>query len=116
MVTTKRKTFVVPDGHEVVKDIDGRATGETQLKQEANLPVRSMSQNMRDQETAQKMGAELLLEAIAEPNLNRYLDGNPKTTFKSDDDWREFVTILQKKRALFITAEQKKKEPKEDEE
>lgn len=55
-------------------------------------------------------GAELLAEAAAEPTMDRYLDGSPKLL--TDKDWEEFVTVLQRKRALFITAEQKRKEPK----
>lgn len=55
-------------------------------------------------------GSELLDEVIKEPTLNFYLDRSPKLNLPRDD--AEAVRILQHKRALFITAEQKKKEPK----
>lgn len=55
-------------------------------------------------------GPELLDEVIKEPTLNFYLDRSPK--LNQPKDYAEVVRILQHKRALFITAEQKKKEPK----
>lgn len=93
MVSQQRKTFTVPDGSEAVRDDGGRATGEI-------TPKAAILQ----------MGAELLAEAAAEPTMDRYLDGSPKLL--TDKDWEEFVTVLQRKRALYITAEQKRKEPK----
>lgn len=57
-----------------------------------------------------KFGPELLDEVIKEPTLNIYLDRSPK--LNTPKDHLEMVTILQHKRAAFITAEQKKKEPK----
>lgn len=57
-----------------------------------------------------KMGEELLSEVIKEPTLDRYLDRSPK--LNTDQDYAEMVKLLQSKRAAFITAEQKKREPK----
>lgn len=98
MVTGKRKS---PDIVDVLK---GAGYGVVEGKDAVLAKIEELA--------VPKQGAELLLEAIAEPTLNRYLDGNPKVTFKSEEDWQEFVKILQKKRAMFITAEQKKREPK----
>lgn len=100
MVTQQRKTFTVPEGSDAVRDSDGRATGEVIVPATAG-----------DGSHYEKIqGAELLAEAAAEPTMDRYLDGSPKLL--TDKDWEEFVTVLQRKRALFITAEQKRKEPK----
>lgn len=55
-------------------------------------------------------GPELLTEAIKDPTLNIYLDRSPKVG--APIDYQELVKNLQHKRAAFITAEQKKKEPK----
>lgn len=55
-------------------------------------------------------GAEMLDEVIKEPTLDRYLDRSPK--LNTDKDYEEMVRLLQRKRAAFITAEQKKREPK----
>lgn len=60
-----------------------------------------------------KMGSEFLDEAIAEPTLDRYLDRSPKVG--NPIDYPAMVAILHRKREMFITAEQKKKEPKSDE-
>lgn len=57
-------------------------------------------------------GEQLMDEVIKEPTLNRYLDGNPKVINKDPQSYRELVLLLQRKRAAFITAEAKKKEPK----
>lgn len=57
-------------------------------------------------------GADLLTEAIAEPTLDRYLDRSPKVG--QPINYEELVGVLHRKRAAFITAEQKKKEPKID--
>lgn len=61
---------------------------------------------------AQLQGDELLDIAAKEPTLDRYLDRSPK--LNTDQDYEDLVRILQKKRAMFITAEQKKREPKVD--
>lgn len=55
-------------------------------------------------------GNELLDEAALEPTLDRYLDNSPK--LMTEPDWRQMVLIYQRKRAAFITAEAKKREPK----
>lgn len=60
-----------------------------------------------------KMGSELLDETTAEPTLDRWLDNSPKVG--NLIDYPSLVTNLQYKRKMFITAEQKKKEPKTDE-
>lgn len=60
-----------------------------------------------------KMGSELLDEAATEPTLDRYLDRSPK--LDNPVDYPSLVANLQWKRKTYITAEQKKKEPKSDE-
>lgn len=56
-------------------------------------------------------GSDLLDEVIKEPTLDIYLDRSPK--LNTEKDYREgAVPNLQRKRAAFITAEQKRKEPK----
>lgn len=57
-----------------------------------------------------KFGPDLLEEVIKEPTINIYLDRSYK--LNTSKDYLDFVRTLQKHRALFITAEQKKKEPK----
>jgi len=57
-------------------------------------------------------GAELLEQASADPTIDKYLDRSPKLL--TDKDYEELVGVLRKKRVAFITAEQKKKEPKLD--
>lgn len=59
-----------------------------------------------------KFGPELLDEVIKEPTLDIYLDRSPKVGIPIN--YEEMVKILQRKRATFITAEQKKKEPKDE--
>jgi len=60
----------------------------------------------------QIFGAELLEQASADPTIDKYLDRSPKLL--TDKDYEELVGVLRKKRVAFITAEQKKKEPKID--
>lgn len=58
-------------------------------------------------------GDQLLDEAAAEPTLDRWLDNSPK--IGNPVDYPSLVVNLQWKRKTYITAEQKKKEPKTDE-
>lgn len=55
-------------------------------------------------------GEQLLDTAIADPTIDKYLDRSPK--LNTEKDYEQMVLILQRKRAAFITAEQKRKEPK----
>lgn len=55
----------------------------------------------------QKMGAELLEEAAAEPSMDRFLDRSPKVG--QPIDYEELVQVLHRKREMFITAEAKRK-------
>lgn len=55
-------------------------------------------------------GEALLSEVVAEPTIDRYLDRSPK--LNTAQDYEQMVVNLQRKRAAFITAEQKRKEPK----
>lgn len=57
-----------------------------------------------------KMGEEMLTEVIADPTIDKYLDRSPK--LNTAQDYEQMVVNLQRKRAAFITAEQKRKEPK----
>lgn len=61
----------------------------------------------------QKLGSELMDEVIKEPTLDRYLDRSPKVG--NPIDYPGLVGVLHRKREMYITAEQKKKEPKSDE-
>lgn len=63
-----------------------------------------------DTNTFTQTGEQLLDAVIKEPTLDRYLDRSPKVG--QPIDYPELVRILQRKRAIFITAEQKRKEPK----
>lgn len=56
---------------------------------------------------AEKLGPELLDAAVLEPTLDRYLDRSPKIS--QPINYEEMVGVLQRKRQMFITAEQKKK-------
>lgn len=56
---------------------------------------------------AEKLGPELLDAAVLEPTLDRYLDRSPK--IGQPINYEEMVGVLQRKRQMFITAEQKKK-------
>lgn len=56
------------------------------------------------------MGEAILDQVVAEPTIDRYLDRSPKLL--TEKDYAELVALLQRKRAIFITAEQKRKEPK----
>lgn len=56
--------------------------------------------------------SELMDEVIKEPTLDIYLDRSPK--LNQPKDYEEMVKILQRKRAAFINAEQKRKEPKDN--
>lgn len=53
------------------------------------------------------LGPELLDQAAAEPTLNRFLDRSPKVG--EPINYSEMVSLLQKKRQMFITAEAKRK-------
>lgn len=59
-----------------------------------------------------KFGPELLDEVIKEPTLDIYLDRSPKVGIPIN--YEEMVRIEQRKRAAYINAEQKKKEPKDE--
>lgn len=61
-----------------------------------------------------KMGVDLLAEAAAEPNMDRFLDRSPKVGKPIDYD--ELVSVLHRKREMFITAEAKKRSGVKDEE
>lgn len=63
-----------------------------------------------ENEAEQKTGDQLLTEAIKDPTINIYLDRSPK--LNTPRDYEELTKRLQTKRALFIAAEQRKKEPK----
>lgn len=56
------------------------------------------------------MGEQLMDEAIKEVSLDRWLDHSPK--LNTPKDYEELVANLQHKRQMFISAEQKKREPK----
>lgn len=60
-----------------------------------------------------KFGDQLLDEVIKDPTINIYLDHSPK--LNEQLDYEEMVKRLHYQRAAFITAEQKKKEPKTEE-
>lgn len=92
ITTTKRKNDIVVINPEISEPIQLRTAME-----------------IEGDRLATKMGAELMDEVVKEPTLDRYLDGNPKIIMPN---YEEMVALLQKKRALFITSEQKKKEPK----
>ena len=72
-------------------------------------PVAEVLDGMQAQAKAEQ-GEALLTKAVAEPTLNRFLDRSPKLL--TDRNYGELVLVLHRKRAAFITAEQKKKEPK----
>lgn len=101
MITRKKKepfdviTDVIPDAH--------IALGEEKLAKILDQ-AKGVVENMQ--------GDQLLDIAAAEPTLDRYLDRSPK--LNTDQDYEDLVRILQKKRAMFITAEQKRREPKVD--
>lgn len=65
-------------------------------------------------EVTEKLGADLLKEAAAEPTLDRYLDRSPK--LGAPIDYKELVSVLQRKRQMFITAEAKRKSGVKDDE
>lgn len=77
-------------------------------RRKGDSPIVAEAMEIMD-ETANQ-GAALLTEVIKEPTLDIYLDRSPK--LNTDVDYEQMVTILQRKRAAFITAEQKRKEPK----
>lgn len=54
-----------------------------------------------------KYGDQMLDEVIAEPTMDRYLDRSPK--LNEPKDYVQLVSILRKKRELFIKAEDDKK-------
>jgi hypothetical protein len=54
-----------------------------------------------------EMGEDILNKAIEDPTLDKYLDRAAKLNTKKD--YQELVGLLQKKRAMFITAEQNKR-------
>jgi hypothetical protein len=56
------------------------------------------------------MGDQLMDETIKEPSLDRWLDHSPK--LNTPKDIEELVANLQHKRQMFISAEQRKREPK----
>lgn len=53
-------------------------------------------------------GAEILEKAITEPTLDRFLDGNPKVLFPTDEAYTPLVERLRRDRATNIAAEAKK--------
>lgn len=65
-------------------------------------------------------GAEIMEAAIAEPTLDRFLDGNPKIFLPTEEAYTPLVARLRRDRAAFITAEAKalarKNGDKDDEE
>lgn len=62
----------------------------------------------------EKIGAELLDEAVSELNMDRYLDRSPKVG--KPIDYEGLVKVLHRKREMFITAEAKRKSGVKDEE
>lgn len=84
------------------------------LQSGSELPTTTLPPNSETSSSNESseviMGLQLLDQAIAEPTMDRYLDRSPK--LNSRVDYEELVRILQRKRAIFITAEQKRKEPK----
>lgn len=96
MISTRKKSEVTDTGLKL--DVKLSPLGGIDIK------VASMS------DEAIIYGDQLLDKAAAEPTIDRYLDRSPK--LNTIQDYEEMVTILQRKRAAFITAEQKRKEPK----
>lgn len=69
--------------------------------------ITSRKVELKVENAPEKLGPELLDAAVLEPTLDRYLDRSPK--IGQPINYEEMVGVLQRKRQMFITAEQKKK-------
>jgi hypothetical protein len=102
MISTRKRTDAVQVQAEEPKD-------RPHVKEEVEQGRREVSEALA---SGNPTGEVIMDEAVKEPTLDRFLDGNPKV-INSDDDYVQLAEILRKKRAMDIKAEAKKKAKKD---